>query len=306
MNKLHHIYLFRIIVLLILTLTSCQKNQAEKSDDQIKTTEQKVYDLSGEFKAHWFDGKAEVASYALTQMRYGEAREGHAVLIFVKEPFLYNEQVKANSSSELSFDVMKLNTTKTFNTGIYPYSIMQSTFSPLSIDEHAVKISASTQEWCGQTYMQLNNRDDFEITSHSYFEGEADQNLHLEETTLENEIWTKLRINPTEIQTGNQNIIPDFSYIRLNHIPTKAYEAELIQEQKQDTLLTKFVYKDLDRILNIYQSVSFPFEILKWEEKTSEADKNFTQAVLQKSIRIDYWNKNSNTFAFLRDSLKLN
>lgn len=293
-----------LMVLAGLIFISCQTSTKNK----VQNTEKVKFshDLSDEFKSYWFDGKAEVASYDLKQMRYGESREGTAVLIFVKEPFLVNEQVKANSTSELSFDVIKLNATKKFNTGIYPYSIMQSTFSPLTIDKHAVKIKSSIQEWCGQTYMQLNNRDKFEIVSHSYFEGEADQQINLEKTMLENEIWTKLRLNPVGIKAGEHSIIPDFSYIRLKHIETKAYKADVSQQKIAYKIITTIAYKDLDRILNIYQNNTFPFSVLKWEEKQSENDKNFTTAVLQKQIKIDYWNKNSNTFAFLRDSLQLN
>jgi hypothetical protein len=239
-------------------------------------------------------------------MRYGEAREGHAVLIFVKEPFLENEQVKANSASGKTVDVLKLNATKKFNTGIYPYSIMQSTFSPLSVDAHAVKVTASTQEWCGQTYMQLNNREKFEITSHSYFEGEADQKLDLDKTLLENEIWTKLRVAPDQIKLGQQNVIPDFSYLRLKHKPINAYKTEITQKIIEDTLVTKIKYLELPRVINIYQTKAFPYAILKWEEKTSENDEKFTQAVLQKQLKVDYWNKNSEAFSFLRDSLQLN
>ncbi len=295
-----------MVFMLVGVLCSCQ-NSSETETGGVNTySETQSPDLSEEFKQHWFDGKAEVASYDLKQMRYGEAREGKAVLIFVKEPFLQDQQVKANTASSKTVDVLKLNATKKFNTGIYPYSIMQSTFSPLNINAHAVKVAASTQEWCGQTYMQMNNRDAFEIASHSYFEGEADESLSIAPTNLENEIWNKLRINPTEIKTGPQKLIPDFSFIRLKHIPVKVYQAEVQQQKNQDTLMTKIAYKDLDRILNIYQSVSFPYEILKWEEKTSESDKNYTKALLQKRIRIDYWNKNSNTFVFLRDSLQLN
>jgi len=284
---------------------SCQP--AEQSDNQSKTKEVKQnYELSEAFKKHWFDGKAEVASYNLTQMRYGEARKGTAVLIFVKEPFLKEEQVKANAASGNTIDVMKLNMTKKFNTGIYPYSIMQSTFSPLSVNKHAVKVTASTQEWCGQTYMQLNNRGQFEISSHSYFEGEADQDLNLDKTMLENEIWTKLRIDPKAIPIGRQEIIPSLAYFRLDHKKVKAYDAEITQSANNDTLVTSIKYDQLNRILNIYQTNKFPYTILKWEEKTSEDDQNFTTAVLQKQMRIDYWNKNSNKFSFLRDSLQLN
>lgn len=300
MNRLKKMYFRLLLTALAVTALSCQP-----ATESPQKTKKSSFQLSEEFKKYWFDGQAEVASYALTQIRYNEERAGNAVLIFVKEPFLKKEQVKANSATDKTVDVLKLNSTKKFNTGIYPYSIMQSTFSPLRIDAHAIKVTASTQEWCGQTYMQLNNRDKYEITSHSYFEGEADQKLSLEKAPLENEIWSNLRIAPRQVKLGQQNIIPDFSFLRLKHKPIKAYEAKISQENKKDTLVTTIVYSELQRVLNIYQSDTFPFRILKWEEKASNDDKNFTQAVLQKSIRIDYWNKNSNKFAFLRDSLQL-
>ena len=49
--------------------------------------------ISEQFKTHWFDGYAEISSYSLDQSRYGEVREGNAVLIYVTEDFLKKEQV---------------------------------------------------------------------------------------------------------------------------------------------------------------------------------------------------------------------
>lgn len=281
---------------------SCQQRQAEQ-EAEVNTTPEAFsnLDLSEEFKSHWFDGKAEVASYDLKQMRYGESREGSAVLIFVKEPFLPVAQVKANQASGETVDVLKLNYTKKFNTGIYPYSIMQSVFSPLTTQPHALKVTASTQEWCGQTYIQLNSRKRFEIKVHSYFEGEADQNLELKKHLLENEIWTKLRIEPQAISKGNVKIIPDFSYFRLKHKKVKAYEAMVDQNIMGDTLLTTVSYQNLERTLKIYQKSRFPFRILKWQE----IEQDTTEATLSKILRIDYWTKNANQFKYLRDSLNL-
>jgi hypothetical protein len=37
------------------------------------------------------------------------------------------------------------------------------------------KITTSIQEWCGQVFAQLENRDAFEIQLHSYFESEGEQ-----------------------------------------------------------------------------------------------------------------------------------
>ncbi|RRO25104.1 septum formation inhibitor Maf [Flavobacteriaceae bacterium 14752] len=296
-------YLLKITVLILFFFVlSCQQNQIENLKEVPTSVKEYAYlDLSDEFKAHWFDGKAEVASYDLTQMRYGEARQGSAVLIFVKEPFLPKAQVKANSASDKTVDVMKLNYTKKFNTGIYPYSIMQSVFSPLTSQPHAVKVTASTQEWCGQTYMQLNNREKFDVKVHSYFEGEADQELKLDKHLLENELWTKLRINPLEIPKGQLKAIPDFSYFRLQHKNVKAYDAELTQNTNKDTLLTTLKYQNINRTLKIYQDSKFPHSILKWQEIKNDT----TEARLKKSMRIDYWTKNANKYESLRDSLNL-
>lgn len=294
-----------LYVFLFTGIMSCTKVPVEKEQTPQTTKDYTYLNLNNEFKSYWFDGTAELTSYQLTQMRYGEPRKGHAVLIFVKEPFLKAQQVKANIPSKASVDVLKLNYTKTFNTGIYPYSIMQSVFSPLTEQPHAIKVTASTQEWCGQTYMQLNNREDFEVRSHSYFEGEADQELNLEKSFLENELWTKLRINPNGISTGELNVLPDFSYLRLKHKPIEHYKATLSQEVKQETLVTTLGYSELDRTLVIFQENTFPYQILKWQEKVGK-DQPVTEAVLDKTMKIDYWNKNATKFEFLRDSLNLN
>ena len=169
--------------------------------EPIEVTSQTVNtrELSKEFKDYWYAGNAEITSYEIKQARYGELREGTAVTIFVTEDFLPGAQVKANNPSKENIPVLKLNSTKKFLTGIYPYSIMTSTFSPVNSEEHALKVSNSVQEWCGHVYAQLNNKKQFEVTAHSYFEGEADQNMKLPKTWLENELWNLIRINPNEL-----------------------------------------------------------------------------------------------------------
>ena len=98
----------------------------------------------------WFDGQAELNRYKLTQSRYGESHKGHAVLIFVTEDFLPDKQVKSESvDRELTgaVPVMKLNFTKEFITGIYPYSVMTSSFLPLDPGDppNPLKVTASVQ-----------------------------------------------------------------------------------------------------------------------------------------------------------------
>ncbi len=264
-------------------------------------------ELSSNFKEYWFQGKAEITSYKLEQSRYGEPRSGTAVLIFVTEDFLPKAQVKADEKNDSNIPVLKLNAVKKFNTGIYPYSIMQSTFYPLVGNSHALKVSASIQEWCGHVYTQLNNRENFEIISNSYFEGEADQNMELDKTWLENEVWTQLRINPDSLPTGELQMIPSLEYLRLAHIEIKAYQATAEFYQDDSLSVYKISYPELQRDLKIYYETSFPFNIEKWEETTEKNGETSTNtATKMESIKSDYWNKNSNKDLPLREKLNLN
>lgn len=299
---------------LVTTFSSCKENNSNTTSDSktvITTTkktepEQPKAKLSEEFKAFWYKGEAEITSYRLEQARYGEIRKGNAVLVFVTEDFLPEEQVKADMYDISNIPVLKLNATKTFNTGIYPYSIMQSTFYPVTNNKHAIKISASVQEWCGHVYTQLNNRDGFEITSHSYFQNEADKKFNLEKTWTENELWTKLRIDPNSLPIGDISIIPSLEFIRLKHVELKAYEARATLEDGNYTL----TYSELNRVLKINFNPNFPYDINGWEETIDsgfgENSKTLTtKATKLETLKSDYWNKNHNSDLELRETLKL-
>ncbi|MBV7267695.1 septum formation inhibitor Maf [Winogradskyella luteola] len=298
-------------ILIVLILGSCKENKTESPENlAISETKEKPTlpktELSKEFRDYWYGGEAEITSYKLEQARYGEMRDGTAVLVFVTEDFLPKVQVKADNYSEINIPVLKLNATKNFNTGIYPYSIMQSTFYPVSNNKHAIKISASVQEWCGHIYTQLNNRDDFEVMSHSYFQNEADQSFNIEKTWTENELWTKLRIDPRSLPIGNINSIPSLEYTRLSHRSIKAYSAFATLQNGNYTL----TYPDLNRTLKINFNTNFPYEILGWEETFKSgygksAKILTTKATKLESIKSAYWNKNNNGDEDLRTTLKL-
>lgn len=300
------------IFLLFIVFVGCnfskEKNSSETISDKKKEDKTAIpRTLSNEFKDYWYNGKAELTSYLLMQERYGEIRQGTAVNIFVAEDFLPNEQVKANNISEENISVLKLNQMKNFNTGIYPYSIMSSTFSPIANTGHPLKVSNGVQEWCGQVYMQLNNRDNFEIESHSYFEGEADQKLSLPKTWLENEIWNLIRINPEELPTGDVMIIPSFEYLRLRHKEIKQHNAFASLKQGDSITIYRLNYPDIQRQLMIFFNSTFPYEIEKWEEVNAAGQNDTlrlkTTATKMKRLRSTYWNQNRNEFAHLRDSL---
>ena len=295
--------MYRNLAVIVCSLLIFSCNQRDQ--------EIQALDLSEEFKNYWYSGEAEITSYNLEQARYAEIRNGEAVLIYVTEDFLPEAQVKANSQEQDNISVLKLNATKNFNTGIYPYSIMQSSFYPLNGQQHALKVSASIQEWCGQVYMQLNNKERFQVSSHSYFQGEADQQLELEKTELENDIWNRLRIKPDELPTGEFKMIPSFEYLRLTHKPVQAYKVSGEFYTIDHLNIYMLEYPELRRKLKIYFNPGFPYHIEKWEESYpsgfGENEKILTtKAVKKQRIKSDYWNKNSNKNLPLREKLELN
>ncbi len=262
------------------------------------------------FKEYWFSGKAELTRYRLEQARYGEIREGDAVLIFVTEDFLPDRQVKAESPDRDvtgAVPILKLNLTKKFETGIYPYSIMTSVFTPLGISSRprSLKTSTSVQEWCGHTWLQLNLRGDrYALTGHSYFESEADQEYELSATWLEDEIWTRIRLAPASLPTGSVRMIPGGEYARLRHRDPAVREANATLRTTDDGVSVYTVeYTELGRSLSIRFGTGFPHEILGWEEAIE--GRPTTRAERTHSLRIDYWTRNSNADAPLRRELGL-
>ncbi|MBT8266222.1 MAG: septum formation inhibitor Maf [Bacteroidia bacterium] len=293
---------------LAFAITSCDQTQSPEMASNLENSPEyaEANEPSQAFKDYWYAGVAEITSFELEQARYGELRNGNAVLIYVTEDFRPEAQVKADRSYADNISVLKLNATKTFNTGIYPYSIMQSTFYPVSNDQHALKVSSSIQEWCGHVYSQLNNRDQFEIDSHSYFESEADADFKLDKAILENEIWTQLRIDPASLPQGDMMIIPSLEFIRLRHIELKAYKAIATLSEGIYTL----DYPNLDRSLSISFKTEFPYEIQGWTETFNSgfgpnAKTMTTTAKKLESITSAYWSKNSNADEGLRKTLGL-
>ncbi len=301
-------------IILLFGLVSCKETTSQiKEDLALHTTMEApvaARPISEEFKKYWYAGEAEITSYQLGQGRYGEIREGKAVLVYVTEPFLKDKQVKADGNNPDNIPVLKLNSTKKYLTGIYPYSIMSSSFYPVNDSGHALKVSFSAQEWCGQVYAQLNNREQFEIMSHSYFESEGDQELNLDKNILENELWNKIRINPEGLPVGAISIIPSMEYIRLAHKELKAYNATATLLENDGVSTYTLVYPELGRTLKINFTAAFPHTIEYWEDSYksgfgSSAKTITSKATKIKSIMSPYWRKNSNSDLPLRDTLGL-
>lgn len=271
---------------------------------------------SRSFGDYWYQGQAELTSYDLEQARYGEIHHGEAVLIFVTEDFSKAKQVKLDDPEAAGDDrakVLKLNLTKSFPTGIYQYSMMTSVFTPVDLSP-TLKVTTSSQEWCGHTFTQLNRTSaGYRVTELSYFESEGDETLELEDAALEDRLWTVIRIDPSALPTGRVRLIPGTLYQRLRHQPWGPREAvATLAPDPADPSLTSYTldYPELGRTLTIRFRSAFPHEIESWEESYVSgwgpgAARLTTRGVAKKRMLLDYWNHHDVKDAPLRAELGL-
>jgi hypothetical protein len=266
---------------------------------------------------YWNSGLAELTSYKLEQARYGEIRKGTAVTIFVTEPFSKSKQVKLDNYQAAGDDrvsVLKMNLTKKFLTGIYPYSIMLSTFTPMD-GTRMLKSSMSSQEWCGHTFFQVNKLDTgYRWTGLSYFESEEDKIDTLNNEWTEDELWTQVRLNPEGLPIGEISLLPSTIYLRLRHQPVEAVTATATLDIAKTSDFSEFSHYKYtvnypNRSLSIYFEQFLPYGILGWEETHpsgfGQPTPLTTRAKRIATIREKYWAKNSNADVELRKKLGL-
>ena len=293
-----------ILLVSSVLLISCGTNQTEK-EETIK--------IDGNY---WHQGLAEISSYTLKQARYGEVHTGEAVAIFVTEDFTISSQIKVDFPIKNPTDtlkVLKLNLSKTFNTGIYPYSMFLSVFTPFQQKEYnkSYKVATSVTEWCGTVYQQINKTDSsFHTKLYSYFESDGNKSFDLPLVILEDELMNMIRLNPKNIPKGEVEIIPGSFYTRLSHSPIKAEKALIKKGEDGNINFIRIEYIQTQRVLTIWHEKDFPFYIPKWEEEYMDGfgtnkKRLKTTAVLKKRILLDYWAKNSVSDSTFRSKLNL-
>lgn len=298
----------------MLYLMSCNSPSLEVSAANNHQPSEETEELTTSTKAdadYWYHNKAEITSYRLQQARYGEVHEGNAVLVFVTEPFSPSSNTKADQKRPDNVSVLKLNHTRKFNTGIYPYSMMTSSFFPFKKGNRSVKISSSSQEWCGHTFMEVREKEGQLVSSlDSYFEGESYENDPVEKAVFEDDILTMLRIRNDQLPEGKTRMYPSLMFTRLMHVDFKAYDCEAKLSQNGATGTYVLNFPELERIVIYEFENKHPYKIISWEETYFSGFGNnraplTTTATRMKSINTDYWNKNSLADSTLRKELNL-
>jgi len=299
-----------IVFSLLFTSISCT-NDNENKQTQLSDSQ--------EFRKYWFDNKAEISSYDLVQAQYGKLNKGEAVMVFVSEEFRLDKQVKLESDAEENATtVLKLNFIKKFITGIYDYSMYTSVFTPVQTNTFSatLKVTNTNQEWCGQSFLQLNyHQNGYQVLGKSYFEEEVSDENHIDYAMLEDELWTKIRLLPIEqLPQGNILMVPSMKSLRLRHKKVQAEMTKIKLEsykgdstfKGKDLMDYQIKFPETQRDLRIIFEKGFPHQIVGWEDTYEEKNKKLTsRGVLKATIQNAYWEKNSPADTTYRKLLKL-
>ncbi len=260
----------------------------------------------------WGDGKAELDGYSLVEPRYGQPRTGTAVAIFVTEDFSDALRVKADPGKHPKSDivpVMKLNLVRDFQTGIYDYNTMTSTFLRTEPEGgepfRLMKTSFSSQEWCGHVFMQWLPRGTRLVgTSHSYFDGEADASPELEMPAggvLEDALPILVRgLRGDWLAPGATKKVPFLRSqlrTRLLHVPAKWGEATVTRAAASAPVKTAlgtlraFTYTVAETggdTITFTVEEAEPHRLLEWRSSSGET------ARILGSARLEYWKMHDN------------
>jgi len=257
-----------------------------------------------DFGQYWHDGLAELDGYRLSVDRYGQTREGYAVMIYVTEPFSDSKRVKVNDHTRNPsdvVDVLKLNLVRDFQTGIYDYNTMTSVFVRAS-DFDPLKVTFSSAEWCGHVYSEMVFRDRIDGFFSSYFEDESGsfQIDRQRNAVSEDNLFILLRGLRGEFLAAGQSrkilLLPSAYHSRLTHRPVEYIEATISRAKGTEQTAVPAgsfetarydVSAGKDRSGSFWIEAAYPHRIVRWSLAPDVGE-------LTGTARLKYWSLNGN------------
>jgi hypothetical protein len=254
-----------------------------------------------DFDTFWHDGKAELDGYRLVVSRYGQNRHATAVMVFVTEPFSESKRVKVDDPKAHpsdTFDALKLNLVRDFQTGIYDYNTMVSVFVRSSTFE-PVKVSFASMEWCGNVYEEMIfGAGEIHGSYASYFENESGTIAlgRPDGGITEDELFIRVRgLRKDFLGAGESRTLPFLPgsfYSRLSHQKQEWTQATLTRAKRPQAVTvpagrfntTLYDIRTGDgRAGQFWIEAAYPHRIVKWS-LPPDIDGQLTG-----SQRLEYW-----------------
>lgn len=243
------------------------QQEAKIKSVEVVMTNQKT---NKKFMDYWQNNKPEVVKYELKE---DSVYVGEGSLTFRLD---YVKGVNKDDSVQ----VLKSDFIGKIKKENYDYSAMTSTYLPLnlSIRPHAMKIINSVQEPEETAFLVLSQiPKSYEINSKNTFKVKTKEHFILERKNLEDELWTKIRMNPDNLLVGDIEIIPSFAFWQSVRKSPEVCEAKAelnnyTGTEFKGTKLKNYTlnYPDLKRSLSIIFEQGFPHEIVGWKRVSDE------------------------------------
>lgn len=271
--------------------------QIEKPTNTTASLEDNPLAKDQAFQQYWNTGLSEVNTYEVTQTIDTSQKTGQAELVFTIVDFDTKKhgQVTSSNKSE-STTVLKQNLIQKIDTGVYEYSLTNSTFTPTNyvVFPHALKVEYAKQNTQGQEYSQVNwQGQTFLYKGKSDFQPKAQQDISVKTAWLEDEIWNRVRLNPQTLPDGEIEMIPSLEYLRSTNQKVEAISCKTTFEEKKDSVskqVSKYYtieYPEKHRKVSIKFEAQFPYKILNWESSFEQNGKvNTMKARLVQSKQV--------------------
>lgn len=229
------------------------------------------------FQKYWKTQGIETSKFVLKQdsLTIGEATLSYSIKDFGKD--------QPNGTIKSLFANF---TQKTIH-GNYNYSENLTTLTPLDspLYPHALSVVSSSQSNDGTDFLS------FQPEPKSYlFVGrnsiEPEKEIHeiTEKGNLEDEIWTKIRMNPDALPQGEIEMIPSLGYWNKIHKSPSAQEVKAELKDIEGTKKLKIYlldYPALKRKFDIIFEANFPFQIIEFRETNEGKIVNGTRHISQ-------------------------
>lgn len=278
-------FLFLCIILacLFAVVKKATIFQIEKPTNTTAPLEDNPLAKDQAFQQYWNTGLSELNTYELTQTMDTSQQKGQIQLVFTMVDFDTKKRMQTTSSDKsASTTVLKQNLIQKIASGVYEYSLTNSTFTPTNyvVFPHALKVEYTKQNTQGQEYSQLNWKGQtFLYEGKSDFQVKAQQDTSVKTAWLEDEIWNRIRLNPQTLPDGEAEMIPSLEYLRSTNQKVEAISCKTTLEEKTDSLSKQVLknytieYPEKHRKVSIVFEAQFPFKILNWEYTTTENGK---------------------------------
>jgi hypothetical protein len=246
----------------------------------------------------WDDGNAEVNAYEAAIRRYGVPRPFTAYHIVVKEDLSRAQLVKADPGHDPAdlVTVLKLNQILEFQTGIYSYNQMASTFHERATMD-LLKFSLTSFEWCGNTFKEYTRGRGGRGTLHvhTYWDGQARAEYALPaepDVLFYDELPLRLRALPQAAGTSRTvRLVPTQIESKgakpeLRSAALRAAGEELVVVPAGSFRALRWELKAGREVDSFWLDRKFPHLLLAWDKPDGSALR------LKWSQRLPYWTLN--------------